>query len=367
MEPSFVRDIEADLPQALRDHAEDPAVGGLLVLAANEGLADVAALDAAVREVDVPVVGGLFPGVLFEGEQYTDGGVVVGLPTAPTTTVVTGLSDAGTAIREQLQSSIATPQETTAFVFIDGHATRIGDFVERLFESYGVECRFLGGGAGTLSVDRAPCVITDEGIMADAAVLGTVALPSDLGVNHGWREVDGPFRVNDAEGPTLSMLGDESALDVYSRVVEADSGTTITAENFFEVAKSYPFGISRLHGEKIVRDPFRSTPDGDITCFGEIPEGEYLHVLTGDRSSLIDASRSAAAEAKASEGGQLCVFDCISRVQYLGEQSDADIDAIGPDGQPSFGALTIGEIANGDGGHLEFYNKTVVVARFPAL
>lgn len=362
MEARFVTD---DLPATLRAEATDSAVEGLLVLVANEGTDDISTLDTVARDLSVPVFGGLFPGVLFEGEKHDDGAVVVTLSTEPSATVVTGLSDPATDIRSQLRTNVETPGETTAFVFVDGQATRIGQFVERLFESYGVECRFLGGGAGELSEDQGPCVITDEGVLSDAAVLATVEVPSELGVNHGWREVDGPFRVNDADGTTLSTLGAESAFDVYRRVVEADSGRTLTRENFFEVAKSYPFGVSRLHGERIVRDPFKLTADGDITCFGSVREGEYLHVLTGDENSLIQAARTAASEARSSDGGRLCVFDCISRVQYLGEDFHADLDAIGTDDEPTFGALTIGEIANGDGGHLEYYNKTVVVARFP--
>jgi hypothetical protein len=364
MEARFVTD---DLPATLREYAEDPAVAGLLVLAANGAVADISALDSAVRDISVPVFGGRFPGVLFEGERRGDGAVVVALSVEPSTTVVTDLSDPGTDIRPQLRTKVATPGETTAFVFVDGHATRIGRFVERLFERYGVECRFLGGGAGGLSEDRRPCVITDDGVLPDAAVLATVPVPSELGVNHGWREIAGPYRVNDAEGTTLSTLGAESAVDVYRRVVEADSGRTLTRENFFDIAKSYPFGISRLHGERIVRDPFKLTDDGGIRCFGGVPEGEYLHVLTGDKSSVIEAARTAATAAGPTDGGRLCVFDCISRVQYLADDFEADLDAIGGDGEPSFGALTIGEIANGDGGHLEYYNKTVVVARFRQL
>lgn len=362
MDACFVTD---NLPDTLRAQAADPAVAGLLVLVANKRAADLPAIDTVVRDLSVPVFGGVFPGVFFEGEKHEHGAVAVSLSTEPSTAVVTDLSDAETAIRPQLRTKVPTPGETTAFVFVDSHTTRIGTFVERLFESYGVDCRFLGGGTGELSADQDPSVITNEGVLSDAAVLATVEVPSELGVNHGWREVDGPFRVNDADGTTLSTLGAESAFDVYRRVVEADSGRTLTRENFFDVAKSYPFGISRLHGERIVRDPFKLSADGDITCFGRVPEGEYLHVLTGDESSLIQAARTAASEVRPTEGGCLCVFDCISRVQYLADNFHADLDAIGTDNEPAFGALTIGEIANGDGGHLEYYNKTIVVARFP--
>lgn len=368
MKTTFVAGLGTGLQSVAREYAADPAVTGLLVLAANDGGADISTLDSLVQELSIPVFGGIFPGVLFEGDRHTDGAVVVALSVEPTVTVVTGLSDPETAIRPQLDASVATPGETTAFVFADGYAARIGTFVQRLFESYGLECRFVGGGAGSLSSEGDPCIITDDGVLSDAAVLATVPSPSNVGISHGWREVGGPFRVNDAAGATLSMLGDESAFDVYRRVVEADSGTTLTRENFFEVAKSYPFGISRLHEEKLVRDPFKVDGDGTITCFGEIPEGEYLHVLTGNPVSLVDAAGDATRAAARDNGaGPLAVFDCISRVLYLEEVFDDELDAIAGPGDPAFGALTIGEIANGDGGHLQFHNKTVIVARVEAL
>jgi len=365
MDVSFVEQLGTKLSTTVREYDAAADVEGILVLAADEaGAADTSALDTVAQEISTPVFGGLFPGILYAGERYTEGAVVAALPVEPTTTVVTGLSDPDRNIRPQLSANVVAPGETTAFVFVDGYASRIGTFVQRLFESYGVECRFLGGGAGSLTAEDTACVVTGEGVLADAAVLATLPLGCSLGVRHGWQDVDGPFRVNEADGTRLSMLADGSAFDVYRRVVEADSGTQLTRANFFEKAKSYPFGLSRLHEEKIVRDPFKVDDDGSITCFGDVPEGEFLHVLSGNPDSLVDAARKATGDAIATGGeGPLTVFDCISRVLYLEDRFDEELAAIGGPADPTLGALTIGEVANGDGGHLEFYNKTTVVAR----
>ncbi|PSP30855.1 histidine kinase [Halobacteriales archaeon QH_10_67_22] len=364
MEASYVGRASA-VTRAVRERAADPTVEGVLVLAAEGAGVDPETFDPVLCEASVPVFGGVFPEVLFEGRRYTEGAVMVTLSVEPTTTVVTDLSDPETPIGPQLDERVPTPGETTGFVFVDAYASRIGAFVERVFESYGVGCTFLGGGAGSISMEQGPCLFTGEGMVADAAVLTTVELPSSVGVTHGWNDVAGPFRVNEADGTRLSMLGDESAFDVYRRVVADDSGAKLTRENFFEGAKSYPFGISRLHGETIVRDPYRVGDDGSLTCFGEVTEGEYLHVLGGDPASLVEAAGAASRTAmEGAEGdGPVVSFDCISRVLYLEDQFDAELDAIGDTTDPLAGALTIGEIGSGGGGHLEFYNKTVVVAQ----
>lgn len=365
MDVSYVGGSPERFATEVRERATDPAVEGLLLLAAVDGPAEPETVDPLLEELSVPVFGGVFPEVLFEGQRYTDGAVVATLSVEPTKTVVRGLSDPETPIRPQLMESVPTPGETTAFVFVDAYASRIGTFVQRLFESYGAGATFLGGGAGSLSTDGGPCLFTGDGMVEDGAVLTTLEVPSSLGVNHGWQDVDGPFRVNEADGTTLSMLGDESAYEVYGRVVAGDSGVSLTRENFFDVAKSYPFGISRLHGEKIVRDPFRVEADGSLTCFGELTEGEYVHVLKGDPSSLVEAARDATetAVSGAAGDGSLLSFDCISRVLYLEDGFADELDAIGTETEPAAGALTIGEVASGGGGHLEFYNKTVVVAQ----
>jgi hypothetical protein len=130
-----------------------------------------------------------------------------------------------------------------------------------------------------------------------------------------------------------------------------------------------------MNEETVVRDPYRVDESGTITCFGPVPEAEFVHVLGGDAESLVDAADEATAAAldggpgradrdgtAAERAGSLVLFDCVSRVLYLGEAFERELDTVGGDDQPAVGALTIGEIANDKSGHLEYYNKTAVVA-----
>jgi hypothetical protein len=192
--------------------------------------------------------------------------------------------------------------------------------------------------------------------------MAAVRPPLELGVRHGWQEIAGPFRVTDADGPTLNCLDGKPAFSVYSETVEQHTQTAVTRDNFFEAAKAYPFGIVRLDGEQIVRDPFEVTDEDGLNCFGDVPEGEFVHVLEGEADTLIDAARMAKEETQTEKTADtLFFFDCISRVLYLEEEFEQELASVRTETTETVGALTIGEIANDGAGHLDYYNKTAVV------
>lgn len=279
----------------------------------------------------------------------------------PTVTAVTELSDPETTVREQLDPTVLEDGHETAFVLVDSHTSGIGAFVRQLFNTSGIEMTFVGGGAGRLDGPDDVSVFTGDGVYEDAAVVATIPVQSAVGVNHGWERVAGPFRVTSAGGTTIRTLDGRPAFDVYADAV-ATHGETVDEETFFETAKGYPFGISRAGDETIARDPYAVTDDGGIRCFGEVPEEESLHLLRGESDRMIDAADDAY-QTVADGAGTIAFFDCISRVLYLQDAFGRELDAIGGETEPTFGALTIGEIANDGRGHLEYCNKTSVVAR----
>ncbi len=360
METTYVRDTD-ELLDVVGDFDADGSVRGILVLAAAATAPRPADVDPALRDLSVPVFGGVFPEILQEGEKYETGALVAGLAVEPDVTVVRDLSDPERDFAAALPGEAPTGE--TAFVLADAYATRVEDFVGSLFNAYGVDVNYVGGGAGSLEEEGRPCVFTGEGLLADAAAFATVETPTSVGVRHGWEEIAGPFRVTDADGPTLSELDGRPAFEVYRRVVESDAGVTIDPDDFFEVAKSYPFGLSRLEGEKIVRDPFEVVENGALNCFGHVPEGEFVHILKGEPDSLVAAASEAYAEATdGGMDGEVLFFDCISRVLYLEDAFAEELDAVGGADSPAVGALTVGEIANDGEGHLDYYNKTAVAA-----
>jgi len=334
-------------------------VAGLVLLATpsvdvtNEGF------ETTLQAVPVPVCGGVFPQVIADGERHDAGLLAIGLPSEPTITVVSELSDP--------DASLPANGSEAAFVFVDAYADPDGveSLIDALFRTYSVGLSVVGGGAGRLD-DDGPSLFTADGVIEDAAVMAVVDQAMGIGVRHGWEELAGPFRVTDADGGTIRELDGEPAFEVYHDAIETNTETTVQRDSFFETATAHPFGISRLDGEPIVRDPF-DLDGGAISCFGPVPEGEFVTVLSGEPDTLIGAAEQAADtalndETVAEDAETLCVFDCISRQLYLQDSFDREISAIDTDALPMVGALTIGEIANDGTGHLDYYNKTAVVA-----
>ena len=88
--------------------------------------------------------------------------------------------------------------------------------------------------------------------------------------------------------------------------------------------------------------------------------------MHGNPSSLIAAAHSVALESIDNDiyDTDLLLFDCISRVMFLGNQFEDELSAIQkhtPNGNaPLRGVATLGEIATAGNGFVEFFNKTIV-------
>jgi len=373
MEQTYIA-TEDSTHEALTGLAEKKDVAAVFALVAESATTHRAELATVGTETDLTLFGGIFPQLIVDGVVHEEGTLLLGLSQPPEVTHITGLSDAEQGYTDQLPDLLSRGFET-AFVLVDAFASRTDALIRALFDTYGVEVTFVGGGTGSLDGPEGPSLFTNAGPLDAGAVMASTTLSSSLGVRHGWEEIAGPLRVTDSDGRTIQALDGEPAFDQYSEIVASHAGRSVDPDDFFESAKAYPFGISRVGGEIIVRDPYRVHEDGSIDCFGVVPEGEFVHVLHGDSDRLVSAARAARDEAARDDdtgtagsedatasAESLFFFDCISRVLYLEEGFSEELGAIGSDGEPAVGALTIGEIANDGHGHLEYYNKTAVVA-----
>ncbi len=353
------------LQQALEVMESDSEVQGIMILAADGNGWTATDIDPLVSGLKKPVWGGVFPQVLFGKENLATGTVVAGVTTPVKTLILSEIGGEDRDLEEDLEPWEEEALENhTMFVFMDGLSSGVNAVKEALFNCLGLQANYIGGGAGSLSFVQKPCLFTNQGLVQDAAVLALTDMASGIGVAHGWQSVSEPLKITESKGNRIVSINWEPAFQVYRKTVESLSGQSFNDDNFFDIAKGYPFGIIKMAAEMVVRDPIEVTEDGSMVCVGEVPVNSFVHILQGDTESLVKGAleaRSIAEKAVPHEAEPVTFFiDCISRVLFMEEDFNREMETVYGGGL-LLGALTLGEIANTGKSYLEFYNKTSVV------
>jgi len=369
-----IKNLEFLLDKMSRNHKTE----GLLILACDENGFTPDAIDGLLKKVTVPLIGGIFPGIIHDSEHLTRGTIIAGLSTAPVVHLIPNISDTALDFDEVVETLMLETGDVddrlsenarTMFVLVDGYSQRISSLIEALYNIYGLRLNYIGGGAGSinpsaLDMSRTPCLFTNNGLKKDSALLALVDIESGIGAGHGWHKLSGPYKVTETNGNVIKSLDWKPAFEVYREIIKKHSGETITNENFFDVAKSFPFGISRIGSEIIVRDPF--TVEGEFVIVAtEIPQESFVDILTGNPDSIVNSAKKSYSMAlEAFQGGQertILLIDCISRALFLGNDFTREIEAVRQENSPLIGCLSLGEIANSGENYMELYNKTCVV------
>lgn len=343
-----------ELPQDIK------TVQGRLLVLLHER--DEKAFLEALQGREAPYYGAIFPDLIANGSATGGGALVAQLSDDCVALPVHNFID------KQAPDLSVLANKQTVFCFTDAFSTGLSAFVDHAFSHLGEGVRMLGGGAGKLTLEQEPVIFDNDGIYADSALLVGMSCTIGLGVGHGWNKVEGPFLVTGADGRVLQSLDYADAGSLYAELVEKHSGIDPRQGDFFQAAKSFPFGIISEDDELIVRDPVAL--DGDhLHLVGDISEYAVVHILHGDHESLLSAARAVARMARTELSDRsvdrTIIFDCISRSIFLGDAFQQELDAIalemGTDLDMN-GALTLGEIASKGDRFIRFHNKTCVVA-----
>ncbi len=325
-------------------------------------------IDPILLQRDIHIIGGIFPSIIYNNEKYDIGTLFIRLNDTMDIHIINDISQKDyESLDKDMEEQLEGFDEMTKtmFVFIDGLAKNINLCVSVLFDNYGLDVNYIGGGAGSLSFEQKPLLFTNQGLLKDAFVYGYSRCHSSIGVCHGWKSISGPYQVTKSKGNIIQEIDYEPAFNVYKHALNTYASVDITEENFFEIAKSFPFGLNTITDEKIVRDPIVLNGT-EMVCVGDIEEGTYIDMLYGNRDDLVKAAKDAADISYKHidfENKFTLFIDCISRVLILEEDFKNEIEAVYREGIPLVGALTFGEIANNGRDYLAFYNKTSVVGQ----
>ncbi len=320
------------------------------------------AFDDMLNNCQYPIVGGIFPEVIFKGNRSSTSAVLLELDCNMDILCVDDFEESH--IQEKVESKFSNDvsSDTSFLIFIDALLRNKPMLFDIMYNMYGSLPNYLGGGTGKLDFLQHASTFCNKGLKTGAAFIAKIEKPLTIGVSHGWEAIKGPFKVTEANGNEIISLDWKPAFEVYKEIIEEHANVAFNMDDFFGSTKSYPFGIKKLNNDTIVRDPFK-TENGKIYLLDDVDEGSFVSILFGNIDQLLGGAKMAKQKTQMGNHNeeQNIIIDCISRVLFMGDDFKKEMEILDPN-ENAIGALTLGEIANDGNSYLEIYNKTVVVA-----
>ncbi|HEX5338071.1 MAG TPA: FIST C-terminal domain-containing protein [Gallionella sp.] len=350
---------------------------GVLAMLPEADKEAVSQLQRECSQLGIPLVGGIFPALVRNGEFCTCGVWLLCFDVMPYAALHEGLpGDAAGAeraakeIAERIRNEIDDTPDVTLFMMFDAMVPNIGTMLDTLYLQLANRVHYAGVNAGSETFQPMPCLFDGERIIQNGVL--TVLLQSHNGaiLEHGYRAPAKTVYATSTEGNRISQIDWRPAFDVYRELVRAQYQLEITRENFYQHAVHFPFGIVRANHHVLVRIPVMLGEDGSLFCVGEVPPNSVLTLL--ERPSvdsghtlkvLIDGLTILNGS---SAGKELLLFYCAGRRLHLGlEAATGELSDFVKSTEASqvAGALSLGEIGGSTAmGYPLFHNATLVAA-----
>lgn len=354
----YIKETTTDklLSQLSKEHVN-------MVLVAEHSEINIQELIKKCKEADIRIAGAIFPKIVVDDKSLDTGAILKFIHTDDTPFLVRDLSTISMEGLPKLRDSY-----NTCIVLLDGLSASIPSFLGKIYDKYWNQISYIGGGAGSLSLKQQPCVFTNEGFCENAGILLMTPWQTKLGVKHGWEKIAGPFVANKTDGNKVIQINWRPAFQVYKEIVEQHTDKRFDEMDFFDIAKGFPFGIYRDGQEDIVRDPIAVEENGSLICVGKVEQNTSINILKGHDKQLIDNAQQASCNAYHPQSHDTLLVDCISRVLYLEDRFDEELQAVKKglkvENGRLEGILSLGEISSDVNGYLEFFNKTTVASSF---
>jgi hypothetical protein len=368
-----MRHIELDvvsIEQVLDQWFADQTTGGLIALLPEAEKDQLPILQRVCRERSIPLFGGIFP-ALIDGARFINHGVCLlpfpAMPPAFLIPAADGAEAIGLAVRRGLATLPAGTAKPTLFLMFDGMLPNIASLLEEIYFALANRVDYAGVNAGSESFQPMPCLF-DQNQLIGAGVMG-VLLPGDVKtvLEHGFVQPERAMSATASQGNRVVTIDWRPAFEVYQAMIKTEYGIDLTAENFYQYAVHFPFGILRASGEIVVRIPVALADDGSLFCVGEVPENSVLVLLkspeAGGNACLDRLAKDLNFASAGSSGHRLLAFYCAGRRMHLGVAAETELAELCALAQVSelAGALSLGEIGSTQrGGYPVFHNATLV-------
>ncbi len=361
----------ADIERTLKRWAQAHPEHAVMAFVAEADRAAIPALQKACRDAGLPLVGALFPELVYGDRLRRRGVLLFHLDALPAHALVEDLSagDPETSPALEAMLAVAEPVSGTAprgtlMLLFDALVPNIESWLAALYRRLGRSVHYLGANAGSETFQPIPCLFDAERVATDAVlVLALPTLPGGV-LQHGYPPPRQLITATATQGNRIITIDWRPALDVYRGLARKRYGVTITRENVYAYGVHFPFGIIRASGDVLVRIPVAMDEEGALVCIGEVPENAILTLLSAETVSseatvkrLLDELGSTGVDAR-------LAFYCAGRRLHDADQARQELQRLAAQSPvPLAGALSLGEIGSSTrDGYPLFHNATLVCA-----
>lgn len=339
----------------------------------------VALLQASCARLQVPLIGAIFPALVANAQFQTDGVWLLRFDQMPFHALHADLpgdpdgaqrrSEAlARQLAEQVQGDV--DKDVTLFMVFDAMVPSIGTILDEMYLHLANRVHYVGVNAGSETFKPMACLFDGQRLVQNGVLM--VLLPGHKGaiLEHGYRAPEHTVYATSTSGNRITQIDWRPAFDVYQELVKKQYGVQITAQNFYEHAVHFPFGIVRANHHVVVRIPVALNDDGSLFCVGEVPPNSVLTLL---ESPTVDSHETMKVLTEgltslngSSDGKELLLFYCAGRRLHLGMEKATrelrEFDERTHAGHIA-GALSLGEIGGSTlHGYPLFHNAALVTA-----
>ncbi len=350
----------AALLSGWKESCPEAAVFALVAEASKDKVPD---LQLSCKQADMALVGAIFPEIINASRFERQGLLLIRFDEMPEYILTRNIhSDAEIdQLAELIGVKAAKNDSESLFLLFDAMVPNVATILDRLYLNLADSVQYSGVNAGSETFQPMPCLFDAEQTIGDGLL--AILMP-DFGrhlLSHGYPMPSELIMATSSSGNCIENIDWQPAFDVYQQLAKENYNTDITAENFYEIAVHFPFGLVLGTGESLIRIPVGLSDEGSLFCVGEVPENSMLTIMHGSEEDLLAAVEKFSSRINDSQMKGL-LFYCAGRRMHLGvDKAVKELAVInGPD-DTVIGALSLGEIGMaGESSCPQFHNAALV-------
>lgn len=323
-------------------------------------------INAFLQTISVPVSGGVFPEVIYEGKYFSDGMIAILWFDDIYVNTFENASDLSSPLHTQRTPILERGESETSLIISNTQTRAAEAALDSLYYRCGQSTQYTGGGSG-YPLDRpAPSIVTNNGLVADSLQITCFPYKQQINVGHGWSVLSGPHLVTDSEENRVKTLDYQEIRPYYESVIKNSLGKEVEGVTFEEMINRYPIGIQPYDEDMIVRD-ILSYADTTMNFIGDIPVFSSVYILAGKPDYLLSYAKESADTFKQIVNDKpdlTIIFSCIGRRIYMGDKSGEELDILTDNLEGSrqvIGVASFGEIASNTTGLACLHSMSIVV------